>query len=142
GACGDVNRNVMCCPAPHHNDPVHAQMQAMADRLAAHFAPRTTGYHEIWLTDPATGEETNVTAVGHDSFVPGPSAQSSTHDAGTKESCPTTGNGHASNGHEVEPIYGNAYLPRKFKMGIGLPGDNCVDIYCHDLGLMAVCENY
>src|SRR5262245_34122743 len=120
GACGDVNRNVMCCPAPHYNDPVHEQMQAMADRLAAHFAPRTRGYHEIWLTDPDTGEETRLLG-----------------EAGLPD-----GNGHAANGHEIEPIYGNAYLPRKFKMGIGLPGDNCVDIYCHDLGLMAVCENY
>src|SRR3954470_11412970 len=23
-ACGDVERNVMCCPAPHCSDPVHA----------------------------------------------------------------------------------------------------------------------
>ena len=21
-ACGDVERNMMCCPAPHHQDPV------------------------------------------------------------------------------------------------------------------------
>src|SRR5258706_10060179 len=39
-ACGDVERNVMCCPAPHHQDPVHAELQALADQLAAHLAPR------------------------------------------------------------------------------------------------------
>lgn len=110
GACGDVNRNVMCCPAPHDGDPVHAEMQALADQLAAHFAPRTTAYHEIWLTDNATGAEELV--------------------------------GGGSNGHEIEPIYGNRYLPRKFKMAIGLPGDNCVDVYANDLGLLAICENY
>src|SRR5438270_12937372 len=49
GACGDVNRNVMACPAPHHQDGVHEQMQAIAARLAAHFAPRSGAYHEIWL---------------------------------------------------------------------------------------------
>ena len=58
-ACGDVERNVMCCPAPIKNDLVHDQMQAMADAIAAHLKPRTTAYHEIWLTDEA-GEKTNV----------------------------------------------------------------------------------
>ena len=56
-ACGDVKRNVMCCPAPHHNDPVHAEMQQLADQLAELLAPRTRAYHEIWLRDPETGEE-------------------------------------------------------------------------------------
>ena len=46
--------------------------------------------------------------------------------------------GGGSNGHEVEPIYGPTYLPRKFKTAIGLPGDNCVDLYANDLGLMAI----
>lgn len=40
----------------------------------------------------------------------------------------------------VEPIYGATYLPRKFKFGIALPEDNCVDIYTQDLGLMAIVE--
>ena len=43
-------------------------------------------------------------------------------------------------GEAVEPIYGRTYLPRKFKTAIGLPGDNCVDLYAQDLGLMAICE--
>ncbi len=58
-ACGDVERNVMCCPAPYHNNPVRREMQAMADRVAEHLKPRTTAYYEIWLTDE-TGEKTNV----------------------------------------------------------------------------------
>ncbi len=37
---------------------------------------------------------------------------------------------------DVEPIYGQAYLPRKFKIGIAWPGDNCVDIYTHDVGIV------
>ncbi len=45
-------------------------------------------------------------------------------------------------GETVEPIYGRTYLPRKFKTAIGLPGDNCVDLYAQDLGLMAICENF
>jgi sulfite reductase (ferredoxin) len=37
-----------------------------------------------------------------------------------------------------EPLYGATYLPRKFKIGLAWPGDNCVDIYSHDLGLVPV----
>jgi len=48
GACGDVNRNVMACPAPL-NDGIHDAMQGLADAIAAHLAPRTAAYHEIWL---------------------------------------------------------------------------------------------
>src|SRR5580698_8519912 len=29
-ACGDVERNVMCCPAPHKQDPVRAELQSLA----------------------------------------------------------------------------------------------------------------
>lgn len=108
-ACGDVNRNVMCCPAPHRFDPVHDQMQSLADRLAELLCPQTRAYYEIWLKDPDTGEE---------------------QFAG--------GNGHPDH----EPIYGPTYLPRKFKIAIGLPGDNCVDLYANDLGFMAICRDY
>jgi len=108
-ACGDVSRNVMCCPAPHHHDPVHAELQEVADRLAAHMAPRTTAYHELWLSNGQGGAQHLV--------------------------------GGGGNGHEIEPIYGETYLPRKFKIGVALPGDNCIDLYAQDLGLMAICED-
>ena len=36
-----------------------------------------------------------------------------------------------------DALYGSQYLPRKFKVGIAVEGDNCVDIYSHDLGLVA-----
>jgi sulfite reductase (ferredoxin) len=50
GACGDVNRNVISCPAPLP-DPTRAQMQELADAVAAHLAPRAgmKSYHEVWL---------------------------------------------------------------------------------------------
>jgi sulfite reductase (ferredoxin) len=105
-ACGDVERNVMCCPAPYNNNPVHREMQAMADRVAEHLKPRTTAYYEIWLTDE-TGEKTNVA-----DFQP-----------------------------VEEPIYGAAYLPRKFKTAFALPEDNCIDIYTNDLGFLAIVEH-
>lgn len=107
-ACGDVSRNVMCCPAPHKNSPVHEEMQRMADAIAEHLKPRTTAYYEIWLRDE------------------------NSEDAGEKV-------------HEFkpveEPIYGEHYLPRKFKVGVALPEDNCIDLYTQDLGFLAIVEN-
>jgi sulfite reductase (ferredoxin) len=109
GACGDVNRNVMCCPAPHVGK-IYQETQALADLLAAHFAPRTKAYHQVWLTDTSTGIK---------EFV-----------GGVDES--------AGDGFDIEPIYGKHYMPRKFKMAIGFDFDNCVDLYANDLGLMAI----
>ncbi len=41
---------------------------------------------------------------------------------------------------EHEPLYGDTYLPRKFKIGIALPHDNTIDVLTHDLGFVAVFE--
>jgi sulfite reductase (ferredoxin) len=101
GACGDVERNVMATPAPFA-DPVHTELQGAATRLAAHLAPKTRAYHEIWLNGEKQPEA-----------------------PGTVE----------------EPMYGKAYLPRKFKTGLALPEDNCIDVHGQDLGLLAIVEN-
>jgi len=98
GACGDVERNVMACPAPLH-DGLRAELQELARALANKLAPRSGAYHEIWL------------------------------DGKTVESAP-----------EAEPLYGSVYLPRKFKTGLALANDNCVDIYAQDLGFLAAVE--
>jgi sulfite reductase (ferredoxin) len=103
GACGDVERNVMACPAPHHHHGVHAQLQETAALLAAYLAPRSRAYHEIWLNGKPVTE---------------PPAEP-----------------------DPEPIYGKAYLPRKFKTGLALPEDNCIDVYAQDLGLLAIVEH-
>jgi sulfite reductase beta subunit-like hemoprotein len=42
---------------------------------------------------------------------------------------------------EAEPIYGNVYLPRKFKIGIAIPPRNDIDIYSNDLGFISHVEN-
>ncbi len=42
---------------------------------------------------------------------------------------------------EKEPIYGETYLPRKFKIVVAIPPDNDVDIYAHDIGLIAIIED-
>ncbi len=97
-ACGDVNRNVMACPAPT-SDRAHAQVEEIAHQLAEHLAPRSKAYHEIWID----GEQAETIAAPDDD----------------------------------EPLYGPTYLPRKFKIGVAFPGDNCVDIYTQDVGLVA-----
>ncbi len=40
-----------------------------------------------------------------------------------------------------EPIYGQTYLPRKFKIVLAIPPSNDVDIFAHDLGFIAIIEN-
>lgn len=105
-ACGDVERNVMCCPAPYRNNKVRDELQAMCDRVAEHLKPKSTAYFDIWLKDDE-GEDVKVSE-----FKP-----------------------------VDEPIYGERYLPRKFKTGFALPDDNCIDIYAQDLGFLAIVEN-
>jgi sulfite reductase (ferredoxin) len=39
---------------------------------------------------------------------------------------------------EEETIYGKTYLPRKFKIGIGHPDDNCIDVHTHDIGIVPI----
>ncbi len=101
-ACGDVNRNVMACPAPTANR-AQAQVQDIAHQIAMRLAPRSKAYHEIWVD----GEKVQTVEAPE----------------------------------EVEPIYGPTYLPRKFKIGVAFPGDNCVDVYTQDIGLIANLEN-
>ncbi|MGC6444544.1 MAG: NADPH-dependent assimilatory sulfite reductase hemoprotein subunit [Rubripirellula sp.] len=101
-ACGDVNRNIMCCPAKRVG-PVHAELARITDELTEAMAPQTKAYHELWVSEPGSSDKELV-----------------------------------GGGQEDEPLYGPTYLPRKFKMGIALPEDNCIDIYTQDLGLLAI----
>jgi sulfite reductase (ferredoxin) len=39
---------------------------------------------------------------------------------------------------EEEPLYLDVYLPRKFKIAFAYPGDNCVDAYTQDIGIVPV----
>jgi len=97
GACGDIVRNVMACPAPT-DDPQRLAVQQAAFDLNVAMFPRTRSYHQIWLD----GEQ-----LVDDSVI-------------------------------EDPLYGKTYLPRKFKIAIAYPGDNCVDIYTNDVGLVAL----
>lgn len=46
----------------------------------------------------------------------------------------------AGSGSEEEPIYGERYLPRKFKIGFALPPVNDVDVFANDLGFIGVLD--
>ena len=41
---------------------------------------------------------------------------------------------------EEDPLYKDIYLPRKFKIATAIPPHNDVDVYVHDIGLIAVGE--
>ncbi|MGR4894234.1 assimilatory sulfite reductase (NADPH) hemoprotein subunit [Stenotrophomonas sp. LARHCG68] len=47
----------------------------------------------------------------------------------------------AGSGSEEEPIYGERYLPRKFKIGFALPPVNDVDVFANDLGFIGVLDD-
>jgi sulfite reductase (ferredoxin) len=110
-ACGDVNRNVMACPAPIANS-AQAQVAKIAHSIAMHLAPRTRAYHEIWVD----GEQLDTVPASRERKRP-------------EDPRP-----------EAEPIYGPTYLPRKFKIGVAAPGDNCIDVYSQDIGLVPVMQ--
>jgi len=97
-ACGDVVRNVVCCPYPVA-DTLEREIWHQVTALAHYLEPKTQAYSEIWLD----GEK--MADVG---------------------------------APEEEPLYGATYLPRKFKIGVALPWDNCIDVLAQDLGFVAV----
>lgn len=43
---------------------------------------------------------------------------------------------------DVEPLYGDRYLPRKFKITVAIPPYNDTDIFSQDLGFIAIVENH
>ncbi|MEK6747428.1 MAG: NADPH-dependent assimilatory sulfite reductase hemoprotein subunit [Pseudomonadota bacterium] len=105
GGCGDVVRNIMMCPAPI-KDKIHAKLEADGYKLAAHCAPKTSSYYEVWLD----GEKV------HDyKFNPT-----------------------ANDGGVAEPLYGDTYMPRKFKIALSTPEDNCVDVLTNDLAIISL----
>lgn len=48
-------------------------------------------------------------------------------------------NGYGTNfENSPEPIYGNLFLPRKFKVAVTVPGDNSVDLFTNDVGIVVI----
>lgn len=96
GACGDVVRNIVTCPALQTDDPT-GRLTEVTEHLAATLKPTTQAHWSIFV------------------------------------------NGELAATHEPEQerdFYGPTYLPRKFKIAIAHPNDNCVDVFAQDVGLI------
>ncbi len=117
GACGDVARNVLTCP--------------VADLLP--------GYGHLHGNGQQHGFDYQALARQiSDRLLPESTAYYELWLDGEKI---------LSDGTHVkvqqqrdESFYGPRYMPRKHKIGIGLPHDNCVDLFTHDLALEAVID--
>jgi sulfite reductase (ferredoxin) len=94
-------------PAAPLKDEAHMDAQRLAKELSDTFLAKTSAYAEIWLNGERLDGESQ--------------------------------NGERPNRNptDEEPIYGKFYLPRKFKIGIGIPPRNDVDIYSQDLGFIS-----
>ncbi|MDJ0599901.1 MAG: sulfite reductase, ferredoxin dependent [Crocosphaera sp.] len=120
GACGDLNRNVMAPPAPFKDRPDYQYAWEYADKIADLLRPQTNAYYEIWLD----GEK-----------------------AITAEEAPEVTAARERNGNGInikdseEPLYGQHYMPRKFKCSVTVPGDNSIDLYTHDVSLVVIIDD-
>jgi len=117
-ACGDINRNVMAPAAPYQNGGYPAARKLaneIADLLSPISAEKT--YLELW-------------ADGNLAYKISPSKM-------VAEARKEQFSDGVYSGDAEEPLYGQIYLPRKFKCAVTVPGDNSVDILTHDIGLVA-----
>lgn len=116
GAAGDVVRNVVAPPVADI-DPVYHGLQegllGLADRLTAHFAPRTGAHAYLWVEDTLA----EVYPDGRVLYRSEPPEAAE------------------------EPVYGETYLPRKFKIALATDFDNSVDVLSNDVGLIALSES-
>ncbi|MGD1851348.1 MAG: sulfite reductase, ferredoxin dependent [Cyanophyceae cyanobacterium] len=119
GACGDLNRNVMAPPAPYRNRPEYEYALTYANNVADLLTPQTGAYYEIWLD----GEK--AVSLEEDPAV-----------VAAREGSTSTLAARAG----VEPIYGTHYMPRKFKCAVTVPGDNSVDLFSQDIGLVVIVD--
>ncbi|MDJ0543227.1 MAG: sulfite reductase, ferredoxin dependent, partial [Microcystis sp. M53601_WE4] len=118
-ACGDVNRNVTAPPAPYKNRPEYGYAWEYANNIADLLTPQTGAYYEIWLDGEKVISAEEAPEVK------------------TARQKDTNG---INKNDPIEPIYGQHYMPRKFKIGVTVPGDNSIDIYTNDLGLVVITD--
>ena len=120
-ACGDINRNVMAPPAPFEKGAYPAA-RALADQIADLLSPEAAegSYLDMWID-------------GDHSYRFQPS--NNVRKARTRQQ-----KGGVFSGSGAEPLYGDTYLPRKFKVAVTVPGDNSVDLLTQDIGLVAFAD--
>eukprot|EP00741_Cyanophora_paradoxa_P002472 tig00000076_g2396.t1 len=117
GACGDINRNVMGPAAPFVK-PEYQHAAEWARHVADLLRSQASTYIDIWVDG-----EKYASLTSEAEFV---TAARNKQQNGINTS------------DSVEPIYGKTYLPRKFKIGLTVPGDNSIDIYTQDIGMVAI----
>ena len=120
GACGDINRNVMAAPAPYNGIKLEYQIaQDLAKDIGDLLAPQSGAYYDVWLDGEQilTVEKPEVVEARNDNRF-------GTNYVGSPE-----------------PIYGTQFLPRKFKIGVTVPGDNHIDFLTNDIGICVVMKN-
>ena len=96
----------MAPPAPFNDRPEYLYAYDYAHRVADLLAPQTGAYYEIWLD----GEKA-ISAQEH------PEVKAARQREG-KETLIA---------NSEEPLYGEHYMPRKFKISVTVPGDNSID---------------
>jgi sulfite reductase (ferredoxin) len=121
-ACGDINRNVMAPAAPFDKGGYPAARQ-LADEIADLLSPESAegSYLDLWVDGDLSyrikaGRKVN--AVRKRQFE-----------------------GAVFSGDQQEPLYGDTYLPRKFKVAVTVPGDNSVDLLTQDIGLVVFTDS-
>jgi len=123
GACGDLSRNVMCTPAPIKNE-LYDDARYVSKMVGELFAPQSGAFSEILLD----GEKVASIEYWKNDINMNKVQEIMRFD---------NGNGIVFKDKE-EPIYGETFLPRKFKIGVTVPGDNSIDIYTQDIGIVCV----
>ena len=124
-ACGDVDRNVVAAALPG-NKKIHDEVVAISHQISEHLLPQTTAYHEIWLEGADEGDKPDY----ENTFA-------NRKEGPKKKKTLVAG----STLVDHEPLYGPTYLPRKFKINIAVPPYNDVDVFAHDIGLVAIVED-
>jgi len=128
GACGDVSRNVMCTPAPFKT-PEYEYARQYSKVMAELFKPQAQALTEIWNGEEKVADVEYWMKDLQDAGFDIPSAMRKDRGTGIITKDP------------VEPLYGNRYLPRKFKIAVTVPGDNSLDIYTNDIGLVVITDS-
>uniref|UniRef100_A0A7S2YSM6 assimilatory sulfite reductase (ferredoxin) n=2 Tax=Entomoneis paludosa TaxID=265537 RepID=A0A7S2YSM6_9STRA len=125
GACGDVSRNVMCTPAPFKNAAYDAARE-WSKVFAELFRPMTNAFDGIWLDGRAPAQPVKWAAEVAKYNIDAAMTYDNGRGIIVKDA--------------VEPIYADRYLPRKFKIGVTVVGDNSLDIYTNDIGCVVVTD--
>lgn len=125
GACGDVSRNVMTTPCPKVTKPYH-YARKYSKIMAELLKPQSTAFTELWLGDDRVASMEYWRKDIDDEKV-------------KVDALSDNGRGIIID-HPHEPLYGSQYLPKKFKIAVTVPGDNSLDIYINDIGLVVIMD--